>query len=170
MIRPSAAIKLSRAGPSNLSKRLNAESRKARSSRKSTDATSSESRISSIHGRLMRIGDWEGLARAANFDAQDMAGLCPISLRHLERFFANIFDQTPRNWLRHLRCRIALELISQGWSNKAVAAELHFADPSHFCHTFKRVYGKSPQSFGPVFGAKVFYGCTTGVRAESSRF
>ena len=52
--------------------------------------------------------------------------------------------------------RLALTLISQGFSNKAVAADLDFADESHFCHEFKRVYGVPPQAFGPVYGARYY--------------
>jgi AraC-like DNA-binding protein len=75
--------------------------------------------------------------------------LCSISLRQLERFFALRFGKTPGEWSRELKCRRALKLITEGYSNKAVAAELRFAGASHFCHEFKRVYGASPQSFLP---------------------
>jgi AraC-like DNA-binding protein len=101
---------------------------------------------------IMRIQDWEKLAREANFQPQVMAALCPTSLRQLERFFKRDLKQTPRQWVRDLRCRLARKLISTGWSSKAVAAELHYWDESHFCHEFKRVYGAAPQSFAPTYG------------------
>jgi AraC-like DNA-binding protein len=47
-----------------------------------------------------------------------------------------------------------MELISQGWSSKAVANELNFSSGSHFCHEFKKLYGVSPQSFAPLFGTQ----------------
>jgi AraC-like DNA-binding protein len=100
----------------------------------------------------MQIQDWERLAREANFQPQVMAALCPISLRQLERFFKRDLKKTPSRWVRDLRCRLALKLISAGWSSKAVAAELHYWDESHFCHEFKRVYGVPPQNFAPVYG------------------
>ena len=101
---------------------------------------------------LMRIQDWEKLAREAKFQPQVMAALCPISLRQLERFFKRDLKQTPTQWVRDFRCRLAFELISMGWSSKAVAAELHYWDESHFCHEFKRVYGVPPQNFAPTYG------------------
>src|SRR6266404_7354753 len=56
---------------------------------------------------------------------------------------------SPAQWLRRLRCRLAKELISRGYSSKAVAAELKFATNSHFCREFKKVFGASPQQFAP---------------------
>ena len=97
-----------------------------------------------MSARLLRIHDWEKLAKEAKFKPSIMAALCPISLRQMQRFFGKEFDKTSWEWARELRCRIALRLIREGWSNKAVAAELYFADESHFCHEFKRVYGLSP--------------------------
>src|SRR6266852_2703848 len=100
-----------------------------------------------MSGRLLRIEKWETLAREADFQPAKMAALCPVSLRQLERFFALRFGKTPGEWSRELKCRQALKLITKGYSNKAVVAELKFANGSHFCHEFKRVYGASPQSF-----------------------
>ena len=41
-----------------------------------------------MSGRLVRIEKWETLARQADFHPAQMAALCSISLRQLERFFA----------------------------------------------------------------------------------
>jgi AraC-like DNA-binding protein len=112
--------------------------------------------------RLLRIEDWEQLARQARFRPSDIAALCPISLRQLERFFAARFNTTPRTWAKELKCRLARQLISQGWSNKAAAGEIGFADESHLCHEFKRVYGAPPQRFAPLYQARV----DSGMRKE----
>jgi AraC-like DNA-binding protein len=104
-----------------------------------------------MSARLLRIHDWEKLAREARFKPSTMAALCPISLRQMQRFFEKEFEKTPRKWLREIRCRKALELVKEGWSNKAIAAELHFADGSHFCHEFKRAFGTSPQMHAPMY-------------------
>jgi AraC-like DNA-binding protein len=104
--------------------------------------------------RLVSIQDWEKLAREAKFQPAIMAALCPISLRQMQRFFVSTFEKTPRQWTRELRCRLALNLISQGWSTKAVSVELSFADGAHFCREFKRVYGHPPQSFAPLYGVR----------------
>jgi len=107
-----------------------------------------------MSARLLKIQDWEKLAREAAFQPAVMAALCPVSLRQMQRFFIEQFEKTPREWARELRCRLARQLISEGWSSKAVALELHFASESHFCHEFKRVYGVCPQTFAPLYGAK----------------
>jgi len=104
-----------------------------------------------MNARLLKIQNWEHLAREAQFQPATMAALCPVSLRHLQRFFTIRFSQTPGQWSRQLRCRLARQLIAQGWSNKAVATELGFANESHLCHEFKRLYGEPPQSFAPMF-------------------
>src|SRR5215467_3414420 len=103
--------------------------------------------------RLSKIPDWEKLAKAANFRPAVMAALCPVSLRQMERFFVQHFNQTPLEWARQLRCRCARQLIMEGWANKAVVAELRFANESHLCHEFQRFYAVSPQSFAPLYGS-----------------
>ena len=39
-----------------------------------------------------------------------------------------------------------------GYRTHAVATDLGYANSSHFCHEFKKVYGISPQSFAPGVG------------------
>lgn len=89
------------------------------------------------------IQEWETLARKARFRPSAVAALCAISLRQLERYFESQFHQSPGVWCRQLRCRLARELLAQGWANKVVAAELGFTDSSHLCREFKRLTGSS---------------------------
>ncbi len=98
---------------------------------------------------------WEQLALEADFNSAKMASLCSISGRQLQRIFKRNFNCTPSHWLRELQCRMAKELIAQGYSNKAAASELKFASQSHFCREFKRVFGASPQTFAPAYGFKL---------------
>lgn len=67
----------------------------------------------------------------------------------MERIFKRHLNCTPSQWLRELQCRLARDLVSQGYSSKAAAAELKFATDAHFCREFKKVFGTSPQSFAP---------------------
>jgi AraC-like DNA-binding protein len=92
----------------------------------------------------------EELAKQAKFKGSDMAMLCGISQRHLQRMFKTHFGSSPGKWLRALQCRLARELIVQGYSNKAAAAELSFANDSHFCREFKKIFGASPGELAPV--------------------
>ena len=110
-----------------------------------------QANFSFMSARLLRIQDWEKLAREAKFQPEIMAALCSISLRTLERFFASTFNTTPTSWARRLRCRIAQQLIMQGWKNTAVVNELSFGNESHLCHEFQIFYGVSPQTFAPTY-------------------
>ena len=106
-----------------------------------------------MRGRIAKH-KWEQMAREADFNTGKLASLCSISERQLQRIFRRSFDCTPSHWLRNLQCRLAKDLIAQGYSNKAAAVELKFGSPSHFCREFKRVFGKSPQTFAPGYGFK----------------
>lgn len=98
---------------------------------------------------LQTVSQWEQLAKDADYSPAKMALLCNVSERHLQRLFKTHIRCTPSRWLRDLQCRLAKELISQGYSNKAAAMELKFASESHLCREFKKVFGTSPQTFAP---------------------
>jgi AraC-like DNA-binding protein len=100
-------------------------------------------------GGLLRTQAWEQVAREADYHPARMATLCSISERQLERIFKQRLKCTPSRWLRELQCRLAKQLIAQGYSSKAAAAELKFSNESHFCREFKKVFGRSPQTFAP---------------------
>jgi AraC-like DNA-binding protein len=103
-----------------------------------------------VNGSLLTIEQWEQVAREAEYNSAKMASLCSISERQLQRLFRQHLHCTPSHWLRELQCRLAKDLIAQGYSNKAAANELKFANESHFCREFKKVFGTSPQRFAPL--------------------
>src|SRR5579862_6517727 len=92
---------------------------------------------------------WINLALRAQFRPSSMAKLCSLSLRQMERLFAQHFNKTPSRWLRECRCRLAKQLISQGYSSRAVIAKLHFVDHAHLCHEFRKIYAMTPKAFEP---------------------
>ena len=99
--------------------------------------------------RLLRVKDWEAVAREARFQPAAAAAKCSVSLRQFERFFAQNFHKPPGVWMRQVRCKIAKDLIAKGWTNKAVVKELGFGNDSHLCHEFQQFYGCAPQSYAP---------------------
>jgi AraC-like DNA-binding protein len=104
------------------------------------------------HGWGARLfqSDCEKLAREGAFKPATMTDISLISLRQMERFFADRFQCTPGEWVREYRFRLAKDLLAQGLSSKAVATELNFGSPAHFCHQFKKFYGVPPGDFWPT--------------------
>jgi AraC-like DNA-binding protein len=125
-----------------------------------------------MDSKVVQSQDWEQMARQAEFKPAKMATLCAMSERHLQRIFKKHLHQTPSQWLRGLQCRLARQLISQGYSSKAAAAELNFATESHFCREFKKIFGTPPQTFAPAHGISLKIGVLdkkTEPRSSASR-
>src|SRR5437868_6707021 len=90
---------------------------------------------------LFSIEQWELLAAEADFQPYRIAAACGFTTRQLQRIFQRKFGMTPRHWLRLFQCRLATDLVREGYSNKQIVQELKFASSSHFCREFKKVYG-----------------------------
>lgn len=84
------------------------------------------------------------MARQAKWSVADLAQLCGVSTRTLERHFQETYQQTPEYWLAELRWRQALELVREGASVKAMAAELGYQQASTFSREFKKRFGQCP--------------------------
>jgi len=95
--------------------------------------------------RCLKIKELESLAKKAEFQPGKLANLRRISTRQMQRIFQRDLHKTPSVWLRQLQCRLAKELISKGFSNKAITADLGFASETHFCREFKKVFKSSPK-------------------------
>ena len=98
-----------------------------------------------MSARRLTIGELQALGRQAKFRPGQLAALWPISKRQMERVFQCSFHKTPRTWLRELQCRLALNLVSQGFSNKAITLQLGFANETHFCRAFRKAFGTTPR-------------------------
>ena len=88
---------------------------------------------------------WEQLAARANYKPRELAGICKVSIRTLQRHFARQYGVTLGGWLREVRISQAYSRIASGESIKAVAYDLGFKQLSHFSRAFKEVYGVSPR-------------------------
>jgi AraC family transcriptional regulator len=78
-------------------------------------------------------------------DLAQEAGIHPV---HLARVFRAREQQTPGDYLRRVRVRVACDLLRDPeWPLAAIAAECGFADQSHFTRTFKRIAGSTPAQF-----------------------
>ena len=99
-------------------------------------------------GRLLLVkGKWEELAESSHYDANQLAKLCGVSTRQLQRHFRRSFHCSPQSWLNERRLQIAEVLLLSGESVKKVALDLGFKQPSHFCRQFKSRNKMTPSQF-----------------------
>jgi transcriptional regulator GlxA family with amidase domain len=97
-----------------------------------------------MNTRLQFIQEWEVLAKEANYRPCDLAFLCQISLRTLERHFQKHYNVTVGQWLRELRLREAYDSLKEGKSVKEVAFDFGYKQVSHFSREFKAHFGIAP--------------------------
>jgi AraC-like DNA-binding protein len=93
-----------------------------------------------IGGNIMAIcfpAKLNDLASNANYSAHQLAELCRLTPRHIQRIFRQKFGRSPQDWLNEQRICAAKPLLLSGKSVKVVAFELGFKQPSHFCRQFK---------------------------------
>jgi AraC-like DNA-binding protein len=95
----------------------------------------------------MHTQRWEELAESARFNARELARLCHISDRQLQRQFRCHLDQSPRDWLNERRLEVARRLLLSGSPIKTITFELGFKHVSHFCRQFKSRYQMTPTEF-----------------------
>ena len=97
-----------------------------------------------MSSRLEYVQQWEALAVKAGYRPRDLAGLCQISLRTLERHFQKNYGMTVSRWMRELRLGKAYESLTQGKSVKEAAYDHGYKQVSHFSREFKNHFGVSP--------------------------
>jgi transcriptional regulator GlxA family with amidase domain len=91
---------------------------------------------------------WEDLAGTARYDAKELAQLCHLSVRQLERDFRHYLERSPQDWLNEQRIKAAQQLLlSSQPAIKVVALELGFKQSSHFCRQFKNQTRLTPTEF-----------------------
>lgn len=89
---------------------------------------------------------WDTLATAARFNSEDLAQLCQVSLRTLQRHFTKNYGTPLGEWMRVRRLELAHARIQSGERVKFVAYDLGFKQLSHFSRTFKEHYGATPRA------------------------
>ena len=96
------------------------------------------------------------LARQAGYRSSELARLCRVSPRQLERYFREQFGRTPQEWLDEVRLHEAPDMLRKRKQVKEVSFELGFAHPSHFIRKFKQWYGCTPLKFSLADGTEPF--------------
>lgn len=93
----------------------------------------------------------EVLAAQAHFNAKELAKLCKLSVRQLQRDFRRQKGCTPQNWLNEQRLMAAQRMLQSGEPVKKVALDLGFKQASHFCRQFKMYHNLTPAQFADSF-------------------
>jgi AraC-like DNA-binding protein len=85
---------------------------------------------------------------AQNITNRQLARLCNMSLRTLERHFLATYHASPHEYLRQLRVRMSCrDLVFSRKTLAVVAGEVGFADHSHYTKEFRRVFGETPSAY-----------------------
>ena len=106
------------------------------------------------NNQVSRTNNWEVLAAESNYCPRELARLCHVSLRTLQRRFATNYKMTISDWMRQIRLAKAYARVVSGESIKAVAYDLGFKQLSHFSRVFKEVHGVAPSFISPRGRAK----------------
>jgi AraC-like DNA-binding protein len=77
-----------------------------------------------------------------------LASLCDVSSRSLQRRFRKLFRMTPGEYVRRVRINKASFLLAHSdLPIAAIASSCGFADQSHLTRDFSRMLGETPRSF-----------------------
>jgi AraC-like DNA-binding protein len=97
-----------------------------------------------VNTQLNHVQDWPSLARQAKWSVAELAKICKVSIRTLERHFEKNMGSLPKTWLREQRQKLAIELLREGASVKETASHLGYRHPQHFSREFKWHSGYCP--------------------------
>jgi len=91
---------------------------------------------------------WTTLAAKSKFQPAQLARLCGVSIRTLERQFLRSLKKSPREWLSARRMETAASRIQASSELiKTIAFELGFTHPNNFARTFKHATRMTPAEF-----------------------
>ncbi len=88
---------------------------------------------------------------AENVSLADLASVAGCDPFRLIRAFRASFDIPPHAWQLQARVRRAQDLLRSGRTAAYVAAEVGFADQSHFTRVFRRIVGMPPGTYARAF-------------------
>jgi transcriptional regulator GlxA family with amidase domain len=104
--------------------------------------------------KLFAEYEWEKLVEPAHFNANELARLCGVTPRQLQRQFQQHLRCSPQFWLDLQKLIYAQRLLLAGYSVKNASSESHFRCCSHFCRKFKAHYHMTPSEFVAVQAEK----------------
>ena len=108
-----------------------------------------------MNTKLHYIENWLELAQRANWSVANVAELCVVSIKTLERYFIREKGKTPKAWLAEQRQYQALELLRNGFSVKETAMQMGYSHATQFSREFHKFWGSSP---GSSLTAHLYFG------------
>lgn len=97
--------------------------------------------------QMCRVRDYMHDGMALDIGLDELASYAGIDRFRLTRQFQKAFGQSPHAWLVRLRLRTARMLLAQGFNPAEAAAQVGFADQSHFGRWFRRAYRLTPAEY-----------------------
>lgn len=95
--------------------------------------------------RLDNIENWPELVEKSNWSVAELATICGVTVRTLQRYIRSKFGRTPKAFIIGQRQKRALDLATEkGMSVKELAWHLQFKYATHFSREFKKYWGCSP--------------------------
>jgi len=100
-----------------------------------------------MNGRLDMIDHWPKLAALAHWNVAELAELCGVSVKTLERYCLKTFGLPPHQWLCKLRLEQAATDLQNHASVKLAANKAGYPHAHHFSRDFKKHFGRPPSRF-----------------------
>jgi AraC-like DNA-binding protein len=105
-----------------------------------------------VEGLLQRSCDYLMDHLPAEISLQDLAALSGLSPYYFVRAFRSRYGLPPHTYQLQQRIELSKRLLSHGRPIAAVAAEVGFADQSHFTRKFKMLVGATPRQYQRAAG------------------
>jgi len=102
-----------------------------------------------MNTKLNHVQDWLALAQQANWSITEMARLCKVSVRTMERHFVKTLGILPKAWLTEQRQKLARELLLDSSSIKETAACLGYKYPTNFTRRHRGCWKVCPSGQMP---------------------
>lgn len=107
----------------------------------SDDTTSARDKLAEVVSYMER-------SYAEPLTLSELASIAGYSERHLTRLFVSVFDTCPIEYLRLIRLRKSLSMLTESSMNIAeIAVASGFADSSSYSKLFRRRFGISPSMY-----------------------
>ncbi len=90
---------------------------------------------------------WTWISGISEFSVEESARIHKVTSRHLRRYFVTRFGISAQDWMQNCRMIKARNLLRTNMSCKEISFLLNYSYTSHFCRSFRRTYGITPEHY-----------------------